>query len=288
MNVYEIVNDRVIKMLEAGTVPWHKPWAEVGAPRNLVSKKPYRGINVFLLSATKYVQPWWLSYKQATDLGGYVRKGEESSIVVFWKVDAIEDPDKQEGEISSADKSRMVLRYYRVFNVEQCDLPEKVLAKLPAIETREHEPIDEAQVIYDSYPERPAITREGGKAYYSPASDTVNLPAHALFESAEEFYSTAFHEFTHSTGHPKRLARDSFKEPSHFGSAICSREELVAEMGSAYLCAEAGISTAVIENQAAYIQGWLLKLRSDSRLVVIAAAQAQKAADHIMNRKFER
>jgi antirestriction protein ArdC len=286
MKVEQIITERIIKLLEAGTVPWRKPWASAGVPRNLVSKKAYRGINFFLLSATKYVSPYWLTYKQATELGGNVRKGEKATLVVFWKVETRADPDAQEDEVGSKDGRRFILRYYNVFNLDQCDMPDKVLAKLEKPETHDNESIDACERVVAEMPNRPAIEHGGSQAYYSLFTDSVTLPVKELFSSAHAYYAVAFHELTHSTGAKHRLGRDTMTGTiAPFGSADYSKEELVAEMGSAFLCAETGISPAVIENQASYIAGWLKKLRDDRRWVVLAAAQAQKASDYILNRQ---
>ena len=286
MDVYAIVTERIINLLEQGVVPWRRPWTSTGLPRNLVSKKPYSGINYFLLSASKYVSPFWLTYRQAIELGGHVNKGEESTIVIFWKVEDL----KQSGEDLDPEKSneenrrRFLLRYYRVFNLEQCELPQAVLDKLPKIETHEHNPIEAAERIIEGMPNPPEIHYAGSKAFYSSITDLITLPPSELFVSAEEYYATALHETVHSTGHQKRLAREGICEVAPFGSAVYSKEELCAEMGAAYLCAEAGISTAVIDNQAAYVAGWLKKLRDDRKLLVSAAAQAQHAADYVLRR----
>ena len=282
MDAYQIVTDKIAGMLETGVVPWRKPWASAGLPRNLVSKKPYRGINIFLLSANKYVSPYWLTLRQANELGGSVRKGEQSTIVVFWKIDQKQEDDHEPGEEQA--QHRFLLRYYRVFNLEQCDLPQSALDKLPTIETHDNDPIETAEQIIAAMPNAPALVTEGQKAFYSSLIDRVTMPPRELFVSAEEYYATLLHELTHSTGHPRRLDRATIADASPFGSATYSKEELTAEMGSAYLCAEAGISAPVIENQAAYIAGWLKKLRDDRKLLVHAAAQAQKAAEYILNR----
>ena len=288
MDTYAIVTEKIINLLEQGIVPWRRPWSATGLPCNLVSKKPYRGVNLLLLSATKYISPLWLTMKQANELGGSVRKGERSQIVVFWKVDQIAkaetetDPEKDAADEKS--RPRFVLRYYRLFNLEQCELPQAVLDKLPKIETHQHDPIEAAERIIAGMPNPPEIQYAGSKAYYSPITDRITLPPRELFISAEEFSATKIHECVHSTGSRKRLNRESITEAAPFGSPTYVAEELVAEMGAAFLCAEAGISPAVVENQAAYIQGWLDKIRSDKRLVIMAAAQAQKAADFILNR----
>ncbi|HTT77680.1 MAG TPA: zincin-like metallopeptidase domain-containing protein [Candidatus Binataceae bacterium] len=286
MDTYAIVTEKIINLLEQGIVPWRRPWSVTGLPRNLVSKKPYRGINLFLLSATKYVSPFWLTMKQANQLGGSVHKGEHSQMVVFWRVDQIPDGDSESDAEQEAGKKsgrRFVLRYYRVFNLEQCELPQAVLAKLPTIETYQHDPIQAAEHIIAAMPNLPEIQRAGSKAFYSSVADRITLPPRELFISAEEEMATEFHELSHATGSPKRLNRKSIAEAAPFGSPSYSFEEIIAEMSAAYLCAEAGISPAVIANEAAYIQGWLATFRSDRRMVVIAAAQAQKAADYILN-----
>jgi antirestriction protein ArdC len=286
MDIYAIVAEKIINLLEQGVVPWRRPWTSTGLPRNLVSKKPYRGINHFLLSASKYVSPFWLTMHQANGLGGHVRKGEESAIVVFWKVEnatqSTKDLDHE--ETNEKARRRFLLRYYRVWNLEQCDLPQAVLDKLPKIETHEHDPIEAAERIIAAMPNAPEIQHAGSKAFYSPITDRITLPPRELFASAEEYYATALHETVHSTGHQKRLAREGICEVAPFGSAVYSKEELCAEMGAAYLCAEASITAAVIENQAAYVAGWLKKFRDDRKLLIHAAAQAQHAADYILNR----
>jgi antirestriction protein ArdC len=289
MDVYQIVTDKIVAMLEAGVVPWRRPWTSAGLPRNLVSKKPYRGINHFLLSASMHVSPFWLTLKQANELGGSVRRGEQSTVIVFWKVDQKTTGQEESGTDDAGTEEtqrRFLLRYYRVFNVEQCELPQTALDKLPKIETHEHDPIDAAESIIANMPQRPEIQHAGSKAFYSSQTDRVTMPPRELFTTAEEFYGTLLHELCHATGHQKRLARETITEAAPFGSATYSKEELCAEMGAAYLCAEAGISTSVIENQAAYVAGWLSKLRDDRKLLVYAAAQAQKAADFILDRQF--
>ena len=283
---YAIVTEKIINLLESGVVPWRRPWTSTELPRNLVSKKPYRGVNFFLLSASKYVSPFWLTFRQANELGGHVRKGEESTVVVFWKVDdakqSTEDLDNEETDGKT--RRQFLLRYYRVFNLEQCELPQTVLDKLPKTEAHEHDPIETAERIIADMPNRPEIQYTGSKAFYSSLTDRITLPPRELFTSAEEFYATALHETVHSSGSEKRLAREGICEAAPFGSPVYSKEELVAEFGAAYLCAEAGISNEVIHNQASYVAGWLKKVRDDRKLLIHAAAQAQRAADYILNR----
>ncbi len=284
MDVYQITTDKIINLIENGVVPWRRPWTSTGLPRNLVSKKPYRGVNVFLLSASKYVSPFWLTMRQANELGGHIRKGEESTAIVFWK---IEDAKRNAEGLDADEKTRrrFLLRFYRIWNLEQCELPQAVLDKLPKMETYQHDPIGAVERIIAGMPNPPEIVRGGSKAFYSPIADRITLPPRELFITAEEEAATETHELIHSVGHEKRLAREGICEAAPFGSPVYSKEELVAEMGAAFLSAEAGISNAVIDNQAAYVAGWLKKLRDDRKLLIHAAAQAQHAADFILNRK---
>ena len=277
LNIYEIVTSRIVSLLEQGTVPWRKPWdgdTSTEYPMNLTSKRVYRGINVFLLMAMGRSSPFWLSYKQAQDKGGHVRKGEKGTPVIFWKRHEVEDRD------TKTKKQVPILRYYTVFNLDQIDGVEAPDAPEPS--TRDFVPIEEAAKIVSGMGQRPEIIHKEPRAYYRPSTDTVNLPRPELFEKAEEYYSTAFHELTHATGHETRLNRRPSSEIRHFGDRDYSQEELVAEMGAAFLCAKARIEQATIENSAAYIQGWLAALKGSPKLVVHAAAQAQRAADFIL------
>ncbi len=280
--IYEMITERVITLLEQGTVPWRKPWtggSSSDMPMNLVSKREYRGINVFLLTCMGFSSRYWLSFKQAKEKGGHVRKGEKGTPVIFWK--RYETEDRVTGE----DIVLPVLRYYTVFNLEQIedldapDAPEPVHANF--------EPIAEAERIVQGMPKPPLIVHGEPRAFYRPAADTVNLPRPDLFLVPEEYYSTAFHELTHATGHESRLNRRPSTEIRHFGDKEYSQEELVAEMGSAFLCAQARIEQVTLENSAAYIANWLQVLKADAKMVVVAAAQAQRAADHILGRKWE-
>jgi antirestriction protein ArdC len=253
MDVYGIITEKIVALLEQGVVPWRRPWTGSGLPRNLVSKKPYRGINYFLLSESKYISPYWLTMRQANELDGHIRKGEESTAIVFWKVDEARDNADDANECDEKARRRFLLRYYRVWNLEQCELPAKVLETLPTIETHQHDPIQAAERIIAGMPNPPEIHYGGSQAFYSSLTDRITLPPRELFGSAAELYASAFHELTHSVGHQKRLARESITEAAPFGSPVYSKEELIAEMGGAYLCAEAGISNAVIDNQASYV-----------------------------------
>jgi antirestriction protein ArdC len=277
--VYEIITERIINMLDAGTVPWRKPWAgDDAAPKSMQTGKPYRGVNAFLLAVIGmergYTSSQWVTYKQAQERGGKVRKGEKGSPVVFWK--RLDVEDKQTG-----DKRQIpFLRYFTVFNAEQCDGVEYDKAVFPLSEFQK---IERAQALVDGMPQRPELKVGGFKACYQPAFDTVWLPEPRAFKTEAEFYSTAFHELGHSTGHHSRLARKKdLKAWAGFGSHEYSQEELVAEMTAAFLCGHCGIEAATIENSASYIDHWRRVLKADNKCVVVAAAQAQKAADFIL------
>jgi antirestriction protein ArdC len=269
-SVYSIVTEQILKQLESGTAPWHRPWTTQG-PKNLVSGRGYRGINVFLLASNGYGSPYWLTYRQATERGGHVRKGEHGTKVVFWKIGTREMED---ADGDAVERKSIVLRYYTVFNVEQCE----GMAAPDA--TRTVNPIEECERIVHGMPNPPAMEQDA-RAWYRPSTDTVGMPSRNAFNSAEEYYSTLFHELTHSTGHTKRVGRDGIEKLNTFGSESYSKEELIAEMGAAMLCGVAGIDRRTIANSAAYLKSWIDVLKSDARMVVQAASQAQKAADYI-------
>jgi len=281
LNIYEMITERIITLLKEGTVPWRKPWTGGSSktlPMNLTSKREYRGINIFLLMCMGFSSRYWLSFKQAQEKGGRVRKGEKGTPVIFWKLYASED--RQTGET----KEVPLLRYYTVFNLDQIDGLEAPDG--PELVNPHFEPITKAEGIILAMPKRPNIVHNEPRAYYRALTDTINLPRPELFEEPEEYYSTAFHELIHATGHESRLNRRPSSEIRHFGDREYSQEELVSEMGAAFLCAESGIAPAVINNQAAYIDGWLKILKGSPKVVVHAAAQAQRAADFILSRSF--
>jgi antirestriction protein ArdC len=270
-SVYEIVTAQVIKQLESGVAPWRKPW-RTDMPCNLVSGKEYRGMNVFLLGSQGYASRYWLTFNQANKLGGNVKRGEQSSIVTFWHIG--EEKIKTDGS-----KTRpFLLRYYRVFNVCQT---EGIAEKLGLGESaRPVASIEQCEAIVAGMPNRPKF-EQSDRAWYRPSTDSVGMPTRGLFNSLEEYYSTLFHELTHSTGHASRIGREGIEQLNTFGSESYSKEELVAEMGAAMLCGVTGIAPATLQNSAAYLKTWIERLKSDSRLLVSAASAAQKAADYI-------
>lgn len=280
MNVYDVINSRIMELLEQGTIPWKKPWnAQSNYPKNLVSDKKYQGVNVFMLACSEFSSPYWMTFKQCQDKGGHVIKGSKSTPVIFWKwLDRKDAPI--EGDSSTNGKIPM-LRFYSVFNIEQT-----TLTPPPAEETHNiFDPITRAEKIVADMPQKPDIKYGGNRAYYSVNIDYIQLPHQHTFHSPEEYYSTLFHELGHATGHANRLARKSILEPSYFGSHEYSKEEMVAEMGAAFLCGHCGIENTTIENSAAYIHGWLKALKNDKALLIHAASLAQKASDYILNVK---
>ena len=276
-NVYEIITEQVLEIMSQGVIPWKKPWNARSAHRNLITGKQYRGINVFLLSCSSFSSPWWLSFKQAKVKGGMVRKGEKGRQIVFWKPFLTQDTE------TGKEKKIFMLRYYTVFNLDQIEGIEAPQEP----ETIELEPIAEAERIVSEMQNRPVIEQAGGnKACYYPGKDSVQMPYFQDFDESEKYYSVLFHELGHSTGHGSRLARKEVQVCSRFGSEDYSKEELVAEMTAAFLCGESGILPATVENSAAYLQSWSARLKEDKKMVINAAAAAQRAADYILNRNL--
>ena len=296
VTVYERVTQRITELLKQGVVPWQKPWdAHVGPPRNGVSGRHYRGLNVFMLSFAGFDSPWWFTPRQVNGLDGHIRKGERVSWVQFFKPwhpkgvpSEAPEMDAGEAEVSSRRRPVLIVRAYRVVNLDQCQGPgidqfrDKHPADRPA--HNDNDPIAGCEQIVSGMPSPPAIRHGGNQACYWPDSDQISMPKRETFVSSEAYYSTTFHELTHSTGHPDRLNRKTLVAGAPFRSPVYSREELVAEMGAAFLCAAAGIQDPTIENSASYLQGWLKYLSSDPKVLLVAGAQAQKAADYVLGR----
>jgi antirestriction protein ArdC len=280
IDVYQIVTDRIIDALKKGSVPWHKPWSVRDGtwPRNAFSKRPYSGINVLLLSSLGYDDPRFATFKSIQKAGGKVKKGEKGSLVVFWRVIQKKDKDSSGKDVT---KNLYFLRYYYVFNVAQTEG-----LKLPALADEKIEFVAhyDAVQVFENMPNRPPVTYGGDRAFYVPATDCIKLPKRESFSGPEAFYGTAFHELVHSTGHESRLNRHKDDDVlGSFGSAPYSREELVAEIGSAFVLNEVGI-TSQFDNNVAYVAGWLKALQDDEKMVVWAAGKAQHAADYILDR----
>ena len=302
-DVYQIVTDALLAKLEAGTVAWRKPWHELGAPRNYVSGRFYSGINSFLLNMSGCL-PFFLTFKQAKELGGSIRKGAKGYPVIFFKLLTRKEgtaPAPTAGQ-PAEDKKIPLLQYYTVFSVEDV---EGVEIKLPEVAPQpEHQPVTACEQVLAGWATKPKITHMQQRAYYSPVMDYVNMPKPESFSVPVEYYATLFHELGHATGHKSRLNREGITEAIKFGSESYAREELVAEMSAAFLCAVTGIAPQVIDNSAAYLVSWLNKLNPDQKnavpdsdayrafwveklkenkkLVVQAASRAKQAAEYIL------
>jgi antirestriction protein ArdC len=276
--LYQTVTNTIIEALERGVVPWRKPWSFGSAiPVNAATNRPYRGVNVFLLSLQLFSDHRWMTYKQVQERKGKVRPGEKSTMVVFWKRPEPPDPDDPN---ESAKPQVPLLRKFHVFNVDQCEELRLANRFSPAPEAP-HERIERADLLIQSMPNPPRIVETGRAAWYRPSDDLVTVPPLKQFYSADAFYATLFHELGHSTGIQSRLNRAGVTGEIQFASGEYSKEELVAEMTAAYCCATIGLDNSLIEDSASYIQGWLTILKADPKAVVIAAAQAQRAADYI-------
>jgi antirestriction protein ArdC len=265
--VYQYVTERILNALSRGVIPWRKPWnGTPNVPMNFVTRRPYRGSNRILLDpmVTGFRSPYWMTYKQAANVGGQVRKGEKSSMAVFWKF--VEDRKNPQRKIP-------FLRYFNVFNLDQIDgieVPQPVPNAIASIER--------AEQIVNGWSGPRMIENGGDKCCYVPSTDTISMAPRSTFCTAEAWYATLYHEMVHSTGHASRLDR---LKP---GREEYAREELVAELGASFLCEEAGIGNALTDNSAAYIAGWMRALQDDPKAIVIASGAAERAADLILGR----
>lgn len=294
-DTYADVTARVLAALEEGTVMWQKPWHATGdaAPVNIDTDKKYRGINVFLLAFTAmekgYGSNRWGTYKQIGERGGQVRKGEKSTEVVFWKI--LDKTEEVNGETVA--KKIPMLRTYNVFNEDQADWNAETDRRRPVPVRAQVDPVEAAESVvaqYLSLAGGPSLRHGGDRAFYSATYDFVQLPHLGDFDSVDAYYSTKYHELVHSTGHTSRLGRDGIAEGTFgkFGDPVYSKEELVAEMGAAMLCGIAGIDqAATIPATAAYLAHWRDALKGDNKLIVQAAAAAQKAVDLIVGTTFD-
>ena len=290
----QIVTDRIIDEMEAGIIPWHRPWCMVDeGAYNRVSKRRYSLLNQMMLKH----EGEYATFDQWVRLGGHIRKGEKAETVVFWKWqdEAKEgyDADRNDGKDTGDDngrngtvddrKRKPVLRYYHVFHISQVDGIEPEAGK-PVLHD-ENTPVEKAETLLQGYLSRECIHLEeslSNMACYVPGMDEIRIPRLSQFDSAASYYSTVFHEAVHSTGHSSRLARFGPLNEK-YGSEEYSKEELIAEMGSAALLNRLGIGTEkTVRNSAAYIQGWLKVLKNDKRFVVSAASKAEKAARFIL------
>ena len=281
-DLYQEVTDKIVESLEQGCAPWVRPWVSNarfgGMPHNAISGKAYRGINVALLFTPQYATQGWMTFKQAIDVGANVRKGEKGSMIVFYKPFAVTDRNAAPDENGNrAERMIPLLKCFHVFNVEQVEnLPAKFA---PVTDER---PEIERHAAADELMGKATVRHGGDRAFYAPSVDAIQLPNPQDFENVASYYGTALHELTHWTGHASRLAREYGKR---FGDQAYAREELVAEMGAAYLCAHVGIAGKLQHPE--YIANWLQVLKGDKRAVLMAASAAQKAADYVTGYKVE-
>lgn len=281
IDVHALITKQILAMLEQGVAPWRSPiLASSGAgwPQNLASGQKYRGVNVFLLAFTAWAKGYesssWLTFNQAKAKGGSVKKGEKATTVVFYK--PYDKVDKATGESVTIP----LLRYYHVFNLSQCEGVADLLSAEREPD-RLFTPIESAEAVVKLYRNGPKLCHEGTQAYYRPLMDSVHIPAPGRFQSPEAYYATLFHELAHSTGHSSRLDRGLDTKLAPFGTPDYGQEELIAELCAALIAGSCGIAPVTIENQAAYLQGWIKALKGDKRLVIGAAGAAQRAADWI-------
>lgn len=277
--IFDTVNKKIFAELEKGQIPWRKPWKTM-TPANLISKKDYQGFNWWILMNTQeemeYKSNIWGTYIQISSKGGKVKKGEKSTMITYWTKIETNELVKNEKTGEMEKKVVPMLKYYYVFNLDQTEGFKEEEKNTAVIN------LDAEKVITD-YEKVVPMKYESSQAFYLPGADTITLPVKESFKSKEGFYATAFHEMTHSTGHDSRLKRFSKENYNHtFGSEDYSKEELIAEMGAAYLCAKTGVENAPIENTAAYIQSWLKALKNDKTLLVSAGGKAQKAVNYIL------
>lgn len=277
-DIYQEVTDKIIKAIEEGsTMPWLKPWkdgktANAAMPYNADTGRAYAGINVLLLMMEPYQSNGWMTYKQAKKRGAQVMKGETSTQVTLFK------PYKGKDKVTGEDKAFFIIRGYNVFNVEQidwtaegCKPPALPISPLPS---DTHFDSLAASVGCD-------LRIQGNRACYIPSADQVHMPHLDQFDSIDHFDSTGYHELTHWTGHKDRL--DRMKKFTRFGDEAYAFEELVAEIGSAYMCAQTGTHTEeIFHHNASYLQNWLKVLKNDNRAIFTASSQARQANEYIL------
>jgi len=275
MTVYEVITERILTQLEKGVVPWRRPW-ELVESKNVATGKKYRGVNSITLPGGLFA-----TFKQVKALGGHVKKGAHGFPVVFFSFPSgKEGEEEHEEETEKKGRKAPIIRYYHVFRLEDCEGID--LGPFQADEGKTAS-VEAAETIVQEMPNRPTIIeKSSGEAYYCPSTDTVQIPSRSQFPKIEEFYSTLFHELSHSTGHADRLGRKTLTAAAAFGSSAYGKEELVAEFSASFLCGTAKIDNTTIKNSASYIDSWKRVIKADSKLVLQAAGMGQKAADYIL------
>lgn len=279
LDVFAIITNRVIDQLKQSVIPWRKPWTEGGHPQNLFTKRPYTGINTWLLGSLGYSQNYFLTWKQLKAVGASVKKGEKGTMIVFWKT-VLQQHSKNNTE---PPQTKSVLRYYYVFNIAQIDnLPEVITIPFSP-EINMH--LGACDEIIEAMPHCPAIKHSKQKAYYDPIKDCINIPKQSSFDAISSYYSTLFHELIHSTGHQSRLNRNEIAELNKHDAEMYNIENLTSEIGTCYLNSITGIAAKEFEDNTGDIvdiRGWTEVLKHDRWMIVSASMQAQNATDYIL------
>ena len=288
-DIYQEATDKIIKMLERGVAPWRCTWSKYGMARNYKTGHQYTGINALMMNFTEHPIPLFLSYKQAKELGGNVKRGAKSEQVYYYNVyyrdehgnTLAEETAKTMEKAGLAIDTRSYIKYYNVFNIEDV---EGIEIDIPEVKLKDNEKIEKCESIISNMVKPPRLkTLDANQPFYSATDDILNMPDIRQFENSQEYYCTYFHELIHSTGHSSRLSRSGITEAIKFASKSYGEEELIAEMGASFLSAYCDIDIKeVTENSTAYIDGWLKKIKSDKKLIFKAAADAQKAVNHIL------
>lgn len=281
-DIYQIITDKFIKQLEKGTVPWRKPWIET---MNIVSKQPYHGANVFTLACEERESPWWMTYKQANDLGGNIKRGEKSTPVIYWQMQELKD---RQGitMLDSSGRPKIIpfIRWSNVFNIDQTEnikAPEltKEVATVPQTAL---EKAQEILIKADVCELKIMLNGQNNRAVYIPSQDAIEVPSMKRFPNKAEYYHIVYHELTHATGHASRLNREGITEKIVKGSEKYAKEELIAELGASFLSNKAGIlGDLQFQNSAAYLKSWIEALQNNPKMIVGACAAAQKASQYI-------
>ena len=290
MKISDKIVDLVIEGLDAGTVAWRKPWKDV-CPMNAFSRHEYQGLNTLLLSflsaKCNYPYPFFGTFRQITEAGGRVKKGEKSFPVVYWKVTEDDDAESIENEKSGGKEKKMRFTpfSYYVFNLSQTEGIE-IEKYTPDLTPKENSPLETCEMVITGMPHPPCITHQHPGAFYAPFFDVVNVPGIKCFDSSQEYYAVTFHELAHATGHSSRLNR--FEDSSSvFGKKSYNYEELVAEMASTFLCSHCGIDQTV-DNSVAYLTGWAKFLKTERKTTLFgAASKAQAAVNYILGKRSE-
>ena len=291
-DLYQQVTNKIIGMIEKGVAPWRRTWSTYGLARNYLTRHIYTGINLILMNNTPHPIPYFMTFKQVKELGGQVKKGTKAEMVIYFNLyykdcydNTLDKEDAYQRRAAGEDIQVLkFIRYYNVFNIADI---EGIKFEIPEIVSKPNEKIIWCENIVENMPNRPELKNiDANRAFFSPRLDFVNMPDIKQFETPEDYYATFFHELIHATGHASRLAREEILNPEVFGTKPYGREELVAEMGASFLCSSVNIDyDNIVENNAAYLAGWLNVLKEDSKFIFKAAAEAQKAADYILNRR---